>query len=895
MHDHRVEIVVSPEKTLYIIPSQSGNAEDAAFIQHFNSREFAPFLLLLKAPEQGLRSPSTRFWFEFAAEILRRFCILKENSDLAGSPDPRVIAQFLAAAPEFQGRSSLDPELLSRWWTQAYSLLEQEYADFGSTFRHFIEASYPDWAQVGRLHFHLAETPEGSAYPFAFLATVVTRVADKSRLQHRALGSVLAESATSHNKELLHSLLLPIRQAAAHNRGIAELLESKRLFTTAYLTSSEAWQFLKGIGACEQAGIVVKLPKSWGGKPPSAVKVAVTLNGPPQESFVGINSLFSFQIAASVGGQNLSPDELSALLACEQDLVAVQGKWIAIDRAHLEPLLEKWQRAQQLQAEGFTFSEAMRLLSGTAITPRDQGLVEDASASRSWVEVTAGTALRTSIANLLRPAGEFSAADQLLLNRELKATLRPYQQVGVTWLQTISRLGLGACLADDMGLGKTLQIISLLLLEKSRVPGAASLVVLPASLLGNWQQELEKFAPSLRFGILHPSAGNNFTPQRYDEVDVVLTTYSLVGRTPWLYEKSWNLLIIDEAQAIKNPGAQQTRHIKKIAARVRIAMTGTPIENRMSDLWSLFDFCCRGLLGSYPEFRTFQQAIEAKGHYEGLRRLISPYILRRKKTDRNVVADLPEKTEVKTYCHLSPAQISLYQATLKELADSLKASEQQDFKRKAMVLSYLLKFKQICNHPSQLQGDGMYNFSESGKFLRLGELVEIIAAQGEKLLVFTQFRELTDIIDGFLAKSFGRRGCVLHGGTPIAKRRGLVDEFQSPAGPPYFVLSLKAGGTGLNLTRASHVLHFDRWWNPAVEDQASDRAFRIGQTKNVMVHKFICRGTIEERIDAMIDSKKLLADQVIEGTSRETALSELSNEELLRLVALDLSTATEEQ
>jgi non-specific serine/threonine protein kinase len=352
-------------------------------------------------------------------------------------------------------------------------------------------------------------------------------------------------------------------------------------------------------------------------------------------------------------------------------------------------------------------------------------------------------------------------------------------------------------------------------------------------------------------------------------------------------------VILDEAQAIKNPAAQQTRAAKTLSARVRIALTGTPIENRLGDLWSLFDFLLPGLLGSQKEFARYAKGLAAgrAGSHGPLRELVRPYILRRLKTDRTVIADLPEKTEVKAYCALGRRQAALYQDSVKELAARIANTE--GIQRRGLVLAFLVRLKQICNHPSQWLGDGAWDEKDSGKFARLGELAEVIAAKQEKVLVFTQFREVTAPLAAFLGRVFGRPGLVLHGGTAVKKRQDLVARFQDDETVPFFVLSLRAGGTGLNLTGAAHVVHFDRWWNPAVENQATDRAFRIGQTKNVLVHKFVCRGTVEEKIDALIESKSALAKDLLEGGA-ELDLAALSDAELLRLVALDLGAAATE-
>ena len=484
--------------------------------------------------------------------------------------------------------------------------------------------------------------------------------------------------------------------------------------------------------------------------------------------------------------------------------------------------------------------------------------------------------------------------------RELHGTLRPYQHVGVRWLHLLSQLGLGACLADDMGLGKTIQVLSLLLAQRDEpdMKRRPSLLVAPASILANWAAEIERFAPTLTAMVAHPSTMaadelKSLEPENLNAVDLVITSYGSLLRIPWLAGISWRFVVLDEAQAIKNPEAKQTREVKKLMARTRIALTGTPIENRLGDLWSIFDFINPGLLGSAKEFTNYTKRLADKpgSSYGPLRDLLRPYILRRLKTDRSVISDLPDKTEVKAFCHLSRKQAALYQQAVKELAERLDDAE--GIRRKGVVLAFLMRFKQICNHPSQWIGDGAWAEDDSGKWGRLRELCEVIAAKQEKALVFTQFREVTAPLASFLGGVFGRPGLVLHGETEVKKRKDLVKRFQEDESVPFFVLSLKAGGSGLNLTAASHVVHFDRWWNPAVENQATDRAFRIGQTKNVLVHKFVCRGTVEEKIDDLIESKKQLSKELLEGGA-ELNLTELKDEELLRLVALDLNTAMKE-
>jgi non-specific serine/threonine protein kinase len=608
-------------------------------------------------------------------------------------------------------------------------------------------------------------------------------------------------------------------------------------------------------------------------------------------SGLGRDALLDFRLDVALDGDPLSRDEIARLLASTDGLALVRGRWVEVDPDRLRKTLDDLRRVErEAKASGVSFAEALRMLAGARVADED----DDAAADPDWSRVVAGPWLAETLEGLRRPEG----LGHVEPGAALRTTLRPYQQAGVRWLFLLYKLGLGACLADDMGLGKTIQVLALLTVLK-RDAGERrrpSLLVAPASLLANWVAEAKRFTPGLEVLLAHPSALpadelRDLPVERLAGADLVITSYGSLLRLPWLETTEFDLVVLDEAQAIKNPGARQARAAKKLAGRARVVLTGTPVENRLSDLWSIFDFVNPGLLGSAKEFAAFTKRLAARPHrpFEPLRELVRPYVLRRLKTDRSVIADLPDKTEVKAFCALSRKQAALYAEAVAELGERIAGAE--GIGRKGLILAFLTRFKQICNHPSHWLGDGAWAEADSGKLARLREIAEVLAARQEKVLVFTQFREATAPLAAHLGTVFGREGLVLHGETPVKRRQELVRRFQEDEAVPFFVLSLKAGGAGLNLTAASHVVHFDRWWNPAVENQATDRAFRIGQVKNVLVHKFVCRGTVEEKIDGLIESKQQLSRDVLEGGA-ERLLTEMGDDELLDLVALDLRTAS---
>ena len=844
-------------------------------------------LLHLGAEEIGRALPHAWVWWrDFASRYVAAVCATPESGELTvNAPTFDSLEALIANAPLMKGAEYLTPDVLLALWGEINQALHQELAQAKVSLQDFLKSCHPAWNLVGRVHFNLAENRKDLGAPFAFLATYTSRLSSHGKAQHSPLSQALKEFSGNRDKSQLLSLLMPVQRAAESCDWLREMVNNGDLYHPLRWTPADAWRFLTDVPKLESAGIVIRTPGVWqAGRPARPVVKANVGTQPP--SFLGKDALLDFQMAVSIDGEQLSASEISALLKSGDGLQLIRGRWVEVDEKTLSRLLAKFQAIEQMAENGISFAEAMRLLAGASFD--DTGKPVDAE----WSEFVAGPWLAETLQGLRQPE-RLARIDP---GAELKADLRPYQQAGVRWLYLLTQLGLGACLADDMGMGKTIQVLSLLLvLKREKTENRPCLLVAPASLLANWAAEAERFTPDLRILIAHPSVMPAAELRALDgagleKVDLVITSYGSLLRQPVLENIQWHLLVIDEAQAIKNPSAKQTRHVKKIHAKSRIALTGTPVENRLSDLWSIFDFINPGLLGTDKIFAKFTKRLAQTEHFGPLRTLVRPYILRRLKTDKQVIADLPDKTELKAWCYLSPVQAALYQRGVKDLAVALKESE--GIKRKGVVLSFLMRFKQICNHPSQWLGDGAWNAEESGKFARLRELVEVIAAKQEKVLVFTQFRETTEPLAAYLGEIFGRDGLILHGATPVTKRRDLVKRFQEDELIPFFVLSLKAGGAGLNLTAASHVIHFDRWWNPAVENQATDRAFRIGQRRNVLVHKFICRGTIEDRIDQMIESKQRLVKDVLEGGA-EILLTEMNDRELLNLVKLDIHAAQE--
>ncbi len=591
------------------------------------------------------------------------------------------------------------------------------------------------------------------------------------------------------------------------------------------------------------------------------------------------DSVIEYDWQLALGGEPLSREEFERLAALKVPLVQVRGQWVEIRPDQIEQAIKFWEKHASRGGE-LSLQDALRLALAQEPTKANIGLPVTDVAAEGW------------IADLLNELARSEKLKPLSAPDSFRGALRPYQSAGLSWLAFLRQWGLGACLADDMGLGKTPTTIALLLAEhaqqRQRKP---ALVICPTSVVSNWERELARFAPDLRVHVHHGAARkkDDFAA-RAAQADVVLSSYALLHRDlDALTQVEWGNVILDEAQNIKNPTTKQAQAARKIGGKAewRAALTGTPVENRLTELWSIFQFLNPDYLGSQNDFyNRFAKPIERANDADATKRLkslVSPFILRRVKTDPNVISDLPEKNEMKVFCNLTKEQATLYEAVVR---DSLKRIEEAEgIVRRGIVLATLMKLKQVCNHPAQFLGDGSALAGRSGKLARLTEMLEEVRGVKDRALIFTQFAEMGTLLKAYLQETFGEEVLFLHGGVPAKSRTKMIERFQNdPNGPLLFILSIKAGGTGLNLMRANHVFHFDRWWNPAVENQATDRAFRIGQTKNVQVYKYLCAGTFEEKIDAMIERKKALAESIV-GTS-EAWITELTTEQLRELFVL---------
>ena len=721
----------------------------------------------------------------------------------------------------------------------------------------FAADSYSSTA-IWRLDYFLQATDDGS------LLIPASQVWQTGAAVARLAGRLVVEPQEALLADLARagSAFPPIASGLAESHPIGVDLSTK-----------QAYEFLRsGAPAIEGDGMGVLVP-AWWSKRGSTRRLSVRVRLTPSHEGSGIfgrEALVDFNWQIALGDEVLSVEEFQQLAEMKMPLVQVRGEWVAFQPEEVERALHFWR--DQAPAGSMPISTALRMALAT-----EQGESSTvAIQAEGWLK----DVLDGSVAfhdDLGEPPGFFGE-------------LRPYQRRGFAWLTFLRQHGMGACLADDMGLGKTVMMIAALVHERA-VEGLTgpTLLVCPTSVLGNWLHELNRFAPGLRVYTHHgPERNLGITfPERIAEHDVVLTTYAIVSRdVALLMAVHWTGIVLDEAQNIKNPATSASRIVRKLTAGYRVALTGTPVENRLAELWSILEFLNPGYLGSHDGFRRhFAQPIERSGdteRAEELRRLVAPFILRRVKSDPTVIQDLPEKFEQTTYTTLTREQATLYEAVVRDMLEQIDTAE--GLSRRGLILAALTRLKQVCNHPAQFLADGSAMANRSGKLSRLEEMLEEAIGGGDHALIFTQYAEFGGRLTTYLKKRLDCEVLFLFGGTPAIERDRMVQRFQSATGPPVFVLSLRAGGIGLNLTRANRVFHFDRWWNPAVENQATDRAYRIGQTRAVQVHRFVTSGTLEERIDELIESKRALANAVIgEG---EGWLTELSTDELRSILSL---------
>lgn len=685
-------------------------------------------------------------------------------------------------------------------------------------------------------------------------------------------------------KNIEKHILLNLGHAARMYQKIWDGLETDKP-TGIQLSIYEAFDFLKEYAwILEDTGYKVMIPAWWTPKGRRRARIRVK-SGVKSKStaqaagkgLLGLDALIEYKYELSIGGEAISREEWDELVNAKTPLVKFRGEWMELDVKKMQQMLEFWQAHADEKPE----MDVLNFLKMSA----DEELEFDHD---------------DTLREMMAKFHDKSQFELIPDPPNFQGKLRDYQKRGVSWLQYLEYLGLNGCLADDMGLGKTIQVIARLINEREEKDEfRPTLLIAPTSVLGNWQKEMARFAPHLTTMIHHGSSRIKKEKAFQEECrkyDMVISSYALARRDDKLFRSvEWERLVLDEAQNIKNPQAAQTKAILKFNAKYRLALTGTPVENRLLDLWSIFNFLNHGYLGTRANFRrSFEIPIQKENDRiktQVLKRLSEPFILRRMKTDKEIIKDLPDKVEQKIYCNLSKEQASLYEAVVKDVTEQIETKE--GMARKGLVLSSLMKLKQICNHPAQFLQDGSeFTKERSHKLSRLNDMLEEAIESGESLLIFSQFREICESLEQFTSRTLHYPTYLIHGGTSRSKRQKMIDEFQDPeTDPAIFILSLKAGGVGITLTKANHVFHFDRWWNPAVENQATDRAFRIGQTKNVFVHKFLALGTLEERIDQMIEDKKHLADSIV--GSDESWLTELDNEAFKELIALNKSAVLE--
>ena len=750
-------------------------------------------------------------------------------------------------------QDELSNEWLDEQFAQLTRLFKKEIAHYPHTIADYYQEKGLSFAVSGQIFFHLAESKRAQ-YPFAFMASYTEL--ENGHVQHYALAHALEKY--KHDQAYILQLISSLSTLEKESSLISKLLNTGELFQPVYFSDEEANQFLHELELYERVGIRAKVPRWWARvHQPAKVQLKVETGAAFSK-----DKLLSFRPEIEYNGITVSPDELEEFLRMSEGLHAFKGTWIEVDHKRITELLAKANDLHEQTRGGLSLLDSLQL----------------ATKNQDFLDISCVLSYFKEALNKL------TTCENYTLPASVHANLRAYQMQGYLWLRAMDELNLGVILADDMGLGKTLQIIAYLDALRTQKAAARSprnvLIVMPSSLLANWEEELKKFAPSAPFVTYHGKT-------RSIGPFITLTSYGMLKREAALLQQQWDVVILDEAQAIKNTSSQQTKAVKLLHSRMRIALTGTPIENDLMDLFSIFDFILPGYLGSAYSFQKYARMLETKTHgYQQLQQATAPFIMRRVKTDKAIISDLPKKMEYKEYIDLTPKQAALYRKTLAAFKKAIEDTTNQT-DRRGMIFATLTHLKQITNHPSQYSGNDVYKPSESGKFIRLAQLVEDIYKARERVLIFTQYKEMIPHLSAFLCDTLGPsvQPLVLHGGVSPQERQKVVDAFNGDSYHPFMILSLRAGGVGLNLTGANHVIHFDRWWNPQIEKQASDRAYRIGQTKDVMVHYFICRQTLDMSIDELLEKKKYLSASAI-AENKAPSLTTLSNKELYEFFAL---------
>jgi SNF2 family DNA or RNA helicase len=826
----------------------------------------------------GLDKPDAKMEFYDPETLLRHFSEYLLHQIVTTTPFPKTFeskiysSSLLTCCLSASGRNSLPwtnagaVEIYQQWQTWKQKIVAaQDNSDFHLCFQ-LQEATFksPDDWQI------------------KFIAAAKKDPSNKLELNdYWSMGAKAKKDLQKQfGPEFEKGLLLNLGHAAQIYPSIWQGLETDRPIGFS-LSVNAAFEFLSETAwVLEDAGYKVSVPAWWTPQGRARAKLRLKTSSSKKaggskasKGLMQLDNLINYHYELAIGDEAVTPQEWQKLVDAKAPLVQFRGQWMELDIAKMQQMLQFWQKNQEAQPE-------LTLLE----------LMQKAAEANEEFEVDTDESLAAMMDKLNDP----SHLELIENPKLLKATLREYQKRGVAWIQYLERLGLNACLADDMGLGKTIQVIAALIKERETAKKIIpTLLIAPTSVVGNWNKEIEKFAPHLKVIIHHGSDRTQDLAAfkaASNKCDIVITSYSLARKDGKLLQAmNWQRIVIDEAQNIKNPAAEQTKAILKLKSAHRLALTGTPVENRLLDLWSIFNFLNPGYLGKEAQFRkSFELPIQKEHSVvqsETLKKLVQPFILRRVKTDKTIIKDLPDKVEQKQYCNLTKEQASLYEAIVKDVVKQLEKVE--GIQRKGLMLSTMMKLKQICNHPRQfLQDNSEFTAARSHKLQRLDEMMEEITAAGQSLLIFTQFTEIGEALQQYLKQVLGYQTYYLHGGTSRNKREKMITEFQDPeTEPAAFVLSLKAGGVGITLTKANHVFHFDRWWNPAVEDQATDRAFRIGQKNNVFVHKFVTLGTLEEGIDQMIEDKKKIANSIVGAD--ESWLTELDNESFKKLIALN--------